>query len=821
MQKRARVTADGGAGLRGTLVPVPLPKRLAPLVVGALLAGLGVGPAVGPARAAAPAWHTWTGTPTDVFRTGTYSGHEYVRTGALFDALGANTDALERRDYYRAVLTPSTADPTLASRDLYNALTYDFFGAHRATHNGDFLLPADPARFPDGTAEVTEVRLAVEGDQLYVRLRWNAMPRPDAQIATLTFAGAQQAAQERAWPSDAGLTGTYATALTLWGTGASIADGPDAATPLPPGSVRTGDHVTEARVPLSALPAGPWTVNGGSGLHDVASPGRYLSVPAGQPTATSPGSGGPLAPTNVWQLLFDREDLATLDELEQSRSLAAGTSAGHDVVVDPAVLRAGTGRATPPPTGDFSRMLRSRLFQSDGIRKTGAGSAPITQPFPVPVSLANPGLNVSYFYTGRQQRYDMHVPARYPAGTASWPLIVYLHGFTGLPEEPFRNPVGLVQEADRQGYLLASALGRGDYFYRGEGDLDVLEVIADVSRRYRVDPDRIYLMGHSMGGYGSNNLAAHHPDLFAATAPAQGTDSIDLAGNLRHVPWYETTSEEDLDTFAADAKTLYGALSDRGYDATLLDYSLKIHEYSSIFDGLPRLFRFFAAHRRVTDPAVVTWVRKTADDRPDLGLVYDGAYWVDEVRATDPAVVGEVTVQTQMRVGGALDPAAASRTDERVDEGGPTMRTAAQLLQTVPAAAPALPAANTLRLDAKGVSALTVDATRAKLQLRAGVPLTVAATTDAAVTVTFTRLPAGIYSRTVDGAAAGTVRGSTRALAVALPAGGHSVVLSLAGRAPATRAMLPATGPGAPSLLLVLVVAAGGALHLVRRNTGL
>ncbi len=69
-----------------------------------------------------------------------------------------------------------------------------------------------------------------------------------------------------------------------------------------------------------------------------------------------------------------------------------------------------------------------------------------------------------------------------------------------------------------------------------------------MSRRYRVDPDRIYLMGHSMGGYGTNNLATHHPDLFAAVAPAEGTDSADLHANLRNTPWFEMTAEEDLDT---------------------------------------------------------------------------------------------------------------------------------------------------------------------------------------------------------------------------------------------------------------------------------
>ena len=142
-------------------------------------------------------------------------------------------------------------------------------------------------------------------------------------------------------------------------------------------------------------------------------------------------------------------------------------------------------------------------------------------------------------------------------------------------------------------------------------------------------------MGHSMGGYGSNNLATHHPDLFAAVAPAQGTDSID-AGRQ---PAPRAVVRDDVGggprRLRDRGEGMYGALSERGYDATLLDYTLKIHEYSSIYDSLPGCSPSSPPTAACVDPAVVTWVRPTGEDRPELGLVYDGAYWVDGVRATD------------------------------------------------------------------------------------------------------------------------------------------------------------------------------------------
>ena len=73
-------------------------------------------------------------------------------------------------------------------------------------------------------------------------------------------------------------------------------------------------------------------------------------------------------------------------------------------------------------------------------------------------------------------------------------------------------------------------------------------------------------------------------------SPAEGTDSIPLHANLRNLPWFEISALEDLDTGAADAKKMYGGLSGDGFDAQLLVYTTKIHEYSSIYDTLPQLF---------------------------------------------------------------------------------------------------------------------------------------------------------------------------------------------------------------------------------------
>ncbi|MDQ1689637.1 MAG: hypothetical protein QOK42_2612 [Frankiaceae bacterium] len=788
------------------------------LLIGATLLLTGPVAAVGAHGTAPVSWPTWSGVPTDTFRTGHYSNGEWVYTNGLRQARGANADALERTDYYSAFhVAPN--DPTHITDDLYNALTYDFFGSHRAAHNGDYQLPMDDASWPAGTADLAEVRLKVVGPDLYVRFLWNAMPRSDAQVAVLTFGDPQS--DEQPWPHGANLTGRYVAALTVWGTGADLTVPDSGGSTVTNMAAHADNHVTEARVPLSALPPRPWVLQGGAGLSDPSSPNTFWTVPLGEASDQQPGSGGPIAPTNVWDLLFATDDPWSFDELSQSRQLTAGTVAASESV-DPALLASAYSSPASLQQGTFSRLLHSQWGKKDGITQDtsgalGTGPPPDFQP-PIP----NPGFNVNYYYDGSLQDYAMHVPASYD-GTRKTPLVLYLHGFTGLPEEPFRNPTGLVPAVDAKGWLFASALGRGDWFYRGgtPGDADVLEVLADVKRRYNVDPDRVYLMGHSMGGYGTNNVAMHHPDLFAAVAPAEGTDSSDLHANLRNTPWLEMTAEEDLDFQAKNAKALYSLLAADGYDATLLDYQLKIHEYSSIYDTIPRLLAFFAAHKRPADPAVVSWTRPVGQDNPKLGERYDGAWWLRDVEPAPGVTRPTITVERMAVYHPTTDAAKATHSDTMVDEQGPTMRSRGELFVTTPASEYADYLAGTITVRTTGVSSASARLGRGDWDAGSYVDprrrLTIRSTTSTVLALT---LPGttGRAHRLVDGRDTGVISAGARGFVVALPQGTHVVQLVEVPTAPrpVDSPGLPTTGsPAALPLagLLLLLLAAAWMRH--------
>jgi hypothetical protein len=67
--------------------------------------------------------------------------------------------------------------------------------------------------------------------------------------------------------------------------------------------------------------------------------------------------------------------------------------------------------------------------------------------------------------------------------------------------------------------IYVHCFGRPSTFYRGMGEEDVLEVIDEVQRRFPVDSDRVYIMGHSMGGSGCYEIGLHYPDRFGGIMP--------------------------------------------------------------------------------------------------------------------------------------------------------------------------------------------------------------------------------------------------------------------------------------------------------------
>ncbi|HEX2676909.1 MAG TPA: extensin family protein, partial [Polyangiales bacterium] len=74
-------------------------------------------------------------------------------------------------------------------------------------------------------------------------------------------------------------------------------------------------------------------------------------------------------------------------------------------------------------------------------------------------------------------------------------------------------------------FIMVAPDGFGQVMWRFMGEQDVLDVIADVERNYKVDDDRVVLLGLSNGGVGAYNMGLRHASRFAAVLAIAGCPS--------------------------------------------------------------------------------------------------------------------------------------------------------------------------------------------------------------------------------------------------------------------------------------------------------
>ncbi|HET9528908.1 MAG TPA: prolyl oligopeptidase family serine peptidase [Blastocatellia bacterium] len=197
------------------------------------------------------------------------------------------------------------------------------------------------------------------------------------------------------------------------------------------------------------------------------------------------------------------------------------------------------------------------------------------------------------------QPYRIFVPSSYD-GTKAFPLVIALHGMGGDENSYFDSyQQGTFKvEAGRRGYIVACPKGRQPAsMYLGPAEKDVLDVIAEVRRDYKIDADRIYMTGHSMGGYGTWSIAMNHPDLFAALAPVAGGGNPTGMAKIAHIPQFVVHGDDDKTVPVDRSRVMVAAGKERGAEIKYLeipggDHITVAHRtFKDVFD-------WFDAHKR-------------------------------------------------------------------------------------------------------------------------------------------------------------------------------------------------------------------------------
>jgi len=198
---------------------------------------------------------------------------------------------------------------------------------------------------------------------------------------------------------------------------------------------------------------------------------------------------------------------------------------------------------------------------------------------------------------GSYQPYRLYVPTDYnPSST--YPLLVLLHGMGGNENTMFDGygNGAVLKVAEHHSYLVVCPKGREPAsMYRGSAEQDVLDVLADVRRAYKVNPKRVYLAGHSMGAFGTWSVAADHPDLFAALGPISGGGDIGIAPKLKDVPQFVVHGDADPTVNVSQSRLMVEAMKKAGAEVKYTEVPGGNHVAVVVPEFEP-MFEFFDKH---------------------------------------------------------------------------------------------------------------------------------------------------------------------------------------------------------------------------------
>jgi len=229
---------------------------------------------------------------------------------------------------------------------------------------------------------------------------------------------------------------------------------------------------------------------------------------------------------------------------------------------------------------------------------------------------------------GREMAYHLYVPQKYDPVKGA-PLVVALHGY-GVNYGFFFSAVkDLPALCEQYGFICVAPMGYSTSGWYGApmtvpgtpppgsrlpvpqtgsekeqllerelSELDVMKVIEIVRREYRIDSKRMYLMGHSMGGFGTWFLGQKHLDMWAAIAPMSGINDAGLKEldfqKIARKPVLVAVGEQETETVVTSKKAVE-ALKAAGGEVIYVEIAGGTHG-SMVAPSTARILEFFSRH---------------------------------------------------------------------------------------------------------------------------------------------------------------------------------------------------------------------------------
>lgn len=183
--------------------------------------------------------------------------------------------------------------------------------------------------------------------------------------------------------------------------------------------------------------------------------------------------------------------------------------------------------------------------------------------------------------------YLLHIPEdydKYP--DRKWPVIFYLHGRHASGKnlksvQRYGLPYYLMK-GKKLDFIVVSPQCPWGKNWASDNWFD--PVYDEVASKLRLDENRVYLIGMSMGGFGTWELANRMPDRFAAISPMCGGGKTEWADRLSKIPTWVFHGTADRQIPISRSEAMVKALEARHANVKFSRLKNQGHDISKAFD---------------------------------------------------------------------------------------------------------------------------------------------------------------------------------------------------------------------------------------------
>lgn len=190
--------------------------------------------------------------------------------------------------------------------------------------------------------------------------------------------------------------------------------------------------------------------------------------------------------------------------------------------------------------------------------------------------------------------YLLYLPKDYNESDKDFPLVLFLHGSgergTDIEKVKIHGLPKLIGEGKDFPFIVVSPQCPDDIFW----NVDVLIALLDeMESTYRVDRNKIYVTGLSMGGHATWELALRQPNRFAAIAPVCGWADTSKANTISKIPIWVFHGAKDNVVPVNAAEDMVKALKNYGSNVKLTIYPEANHDSWTETYNNEELYKWF------------------------------------------------------------------------------------------------------------------------------------------------------------------------------------------------------------------------------------